>query len=215
MRKIVWHNPPFCKSVKTNLGKEFFKILRNCFPPENPLSKIFNNNTVKLSYSCMPSIGKTISGHNQKILNPPQVVPPCRCTVYDCEVEGNCEQRGIIYQCKVTEKEGGTSSTYVGLSENSFKDRLTKHRKSFNTQGYHKNTLSTHIWDLKRRHIDFELSWKILAKGKPYSPSSKICELCIKEINYIMFEKNMASLNSRNEFFGFCLHKAKYQLQNQ
>ena len=37
MRKIIWYNPPFCKTVKTNLGKQFFKILSQSFPPNNPL----------------------------------------------------------------------------------------------------------------------------------------------------------------------------------
>merc|ERR1711954_122418 len=63
-RKIIWYNPPFCKLVETNIGKEFFKILDTCFPKENPLSKISNKNQVKLSYSCMPSIGRIMSGHN-------------------------------------------------------------------------------------------------------------------------------------------------------
>ena len=166
----------------------------------------------------MPSVGRIINGHNKRILGEAETVPPCKCTLYDCEVEGQCEQRGVIYQCEVSENvenQGGTAETYVGLTENSFKDRLTKHRTSFRNQGYHKNSLSNHIWDLKRRNINFELRWRIIAKAKPYSPCSKICSLCIKEIYYIMYEKNMASLNHRSEFFGFCLHKSKYLLKNQ
>ena len=109
----------------------------------------------------------------------------------------------------------GKEESYVGLTERTFKDRLTKHRSSFNNQGYHKNSLSNHIWDLKRKQINFELSWRLLAKAKPYSPSTKVCNLCIKEIVYIMYRKDLASLNKKNEFFGFCLHRAKYLLENQ
>ena len=32
-RKIIWYNPPYCQNVKTNIGKEFFRILEECFPP--------------------------------------------------------------------------------------------------------------------------------------------------------------------------------------
>ena len=92
---------------------------------------------------------------------------------------------------------------------------MTKWRTAFRHQGYHSNSLSSHIWDLKRRNVNFELKWRIVAKSKPYSPSSKVCELCTSEINYIMFKRNMATLNSRSEFFGFCLHKGKYLLRNQ
>ena len=62
--------------MKTNLGKEFFKILRKCFPEQNPLSKFLNKNAIKLSYSCMPSIGKVISGHNKQILKNEEIIPP-------------------------------------------------------------------------------------------------------------------------------------------
>ena len=51
-RKIIWFNPPFSLSVKTNIGKLFFKILKKNFPKSNPFSKIFNKNTIKISYSC-------------------------------------------------------------------------------------------------------------------------------------------------------------------
>ena len=172
-RKIIWFNPPFCKTVKTNIGKEFFKILKECFPPNNPLSKIFNRNTVKISYSCMPSVRKIISGHNKQILKLEETVPPCNCTLYDCEVEGRCLEKGLIYQVEVKQTQNGTSESYVGLTENTFKDRLTKHRSSINNAGYHRNSFSSHIWYLKRRKINFELEWRIIAKGKPYSPSTK------------------------------------------
>ena len=127
-------------------------------------------------------------------------------------------EKGLIYQCEVTENKAnleGTTETYIGLTENSFKDRLTKHRSSFRNQGYHRNSLSNHIWDLKRKQVNYDLSWRIVAKAKPYSPTSKTCELCIKEIYYILHKRNMSSLNKRKEFFGHCLHKAKYLLKNQ
>ena len=63
-RKIIWFNPPFSKSVKTNLGKEFFKLLKRHFPKCHKMSKIFNKNTVKLSYSCCRNISSKISSNN-------------------------------------------------------------------------------------------------------------------------------------------------------
>ena len=69
-RNVLWFNPPFSLNVKTNIGKKFFAILDKHFPKENPLSKLFNRKTVKLSYSCMQSMKSFISGHNKKILSP-------------------------------------------------------------------------------------------------------------------------------------------------
>ena len=59
-RKVIWYNPPFCKSVKTNLGKIFLKIVLESFPSSHKLHKIVNRNTLKLSYSCLPNIGSKI-----------------------------------------------------------------------------------------------------------------------------------------------------------
>ena len=187
-----------------------------CVFPPHKLHKIFNRNTVKISYSCLPNVGKIISGQNKKKLGeetaPP---PPCKCTLYPCPVEGNCETSGLIYQCQGKQTNSDTSESYIGLTSKSFKDRYTKHRGSIRNENYLPTSLSKHIWDLKRRQVNFELSWRIIAKATPYSPSSKCCELCLKEIYYIMFDRKKASLNKKSEFFGYCLHKDKYLLVNQ
>ena len=55
-RNIIWFNPPYSKLVKTNIGRIFIKLISKHFPPNHKLVKIFNKNTIKLSYSCMPNI---------------------------------------------------------------------------------------------------------------------------------------------------------------
>ena len=72
-----------------------------------------------------------ISAHNKKVLKPKQDDIPCKCTKFECPVNGECEKSGVIYQCTVKETASGKSENYIGLTERSFKDRLTKHRKSF------------------------------------------------------------------------------------
>jgi hypothetical protein len=54
------------KNVSTNIGQTFLNIIDDEFPPGHPLHKIFNRNTVKISYSCMPNIKQTIDGHAQQ-----------------------------------------------------------------------------------------------------------------------------------------------------
>ena len=70
-RKIVWFNPPYCKSLKTNIGKEFIKIISESFPKSHKLHKIFNRNSIKISYCCLPNIGsKILSDTNKKYRGP-------------------------------------------------------------------------------------------------------------------------------------------------
>ena len=40
-RHILWFNPPFNSTVKTNVGKEFLGLIDKCFPPNHPLEEGF------------------------------------------------------------------------------------------------------------------------------------------------------------------------------
>ena len=55
-RKIIWLNPPYSRSVKTNIGKNFLYFLVKYFPANNEMHKTFNKNTVKVSYGCMKNM---------------------------------------------------------------------------------------------------------------------------------------------------------------
>ena len=68
-RNIIWFNPPFSRAVSTNVGKKFLQLLHHHFPPFNKLHKIFNNNTVKVSYYCIQNVASIIKSHNKKLSN--------------------------------------------------------------------------------------------------------------------------------------------------
>ena len=52
-RRITWFNPPFSRNVQTNIGEKFLKLIDQNFPPNHPLRKVINRNTVKSS--CLQS----------------------------------------------------------------------------------------------------------------------------------------------------------------
>ena len=68
--------------------------------------------------------------------------------------------------------------------------------------------LSTHIWAVKDRGSTYNISWRILDRGTPFTPVTKVCMLCTKEKFYIIRRPEFASLNSRQEVGNHCLHKA-------
>ena len=49
---IIWFNPPYSKNLVTKVGHYFLKLLDKHFPRHHKLHKIYNKNTVKVSYSC-------------------------------------------------------------------------------------------------------------------------------------------------------------------
>ena len=118
--------------------------------------------------------------------------------------------RNVIYQATVTPTSNqGKVEKYVGLCMTSFKKRLSGHTNSFKyEENQHKTTLAAHVWDLKRKNIDHEVTWKIMDRGKPFSPVSNLCNLCTKEKYFIIFEPEEATLNKREELNNCCLHKA-------
>ena len=71
-RKVIWFNPPFSLNVKTNIGKEFFKLICKNFPRNHSFRKIFNLNTIKISYSSMTNMKSLIKQHKRKGFEEPK-----------------------------------------------------------------------------------------------------------------------------------------------
>ena len=66
---ILWYNPSFSKNVSTNIGHKFLSLIDKHFPKDHSLRKIFNRNTIKISYSCMNNTKQVIDNHNKRILH--------------------------------------------------------------------------------------------------------------------------------------------------
>ena len=204
--------------MKTNITKKFVQILEKCFPQGNPLRKIFNKNTVKISYSTTKNITSIIAAHNRKVLKPPSnAQKPCNCRggIESCPVEGKCQEEGVIYQAEVkTEEEG--KKAYIGGAATSFKLRISNHNKSFKNRIYESETeLSKYIWQLKDKGIEYNIKWKIISKASPYNPQSEKCDLCLTEKAMIANYRNKEELlNSRKELMNKCRHREKWLLSN-
>ena len=99
-RKIIWFNPPFSKSVKSNIGRIFLRLLSKHFPRNHTMRKIFNRNTVKISYSCLGNISFNVSSQNRK--TPKQQLFECNCRVKnECPLNGGCLTPSVIYRADV------------------------------------------------------------------------------------------------------------------
>ena len=181
------------------------------------LHKIFNRNTVKISYCCMPNLKQNIDGHNKSILHN-KIVPPrsCNCRVQtECPLSGNCLKESVVYQATVSTEDNNPPQTYVGLTENSFKTRYSNHKSSFSHANKRHNTeLSNYIWSLKDKLTKFKVTWRILKHAASYNPTSNRCNLCLWEKYFIICKPGLASLNKRNELISSCRHAGKYALKH-
>ena len=117
-RKIICFNPPFSKSVKTNIGKILLQLLSKYFPKNHKMYKIVNRNTVKISYNYMKNIDSMFFAHNRNILNPIVKSYGCNCRAKsNCLLNGECLTPKIICRADVSNDENNDKKFYFGLAD--------------------------------------------------------------------------------------------------
>ena len=131
-RKIIWLNSPYSQNEKTNMGKLFIKLVRKHFPKNGKYHKMFNLNTLKLSYCCTTNAGNNIKQHNSKVLNKTNGntnrKSNCR-TKLNYPLNGECFTQYLVY--KATSATSSNSFIYYETSEGEFKSRYNNHTEFF------------------------------------------------------------------------------------
>ena len=154
-RIVIRFNTTYSKSVKTNIGRIFIKLISEYYAPNHKSVKIFNKNTIKLSYSCMPNIRSKINGHTKKILQPKSAQPQKLCNCLDKEdypLNGLYFTSSILYQAtRKCSDSKHKQKRYKGIVETTFKERYANHKKTFNLiNSKNDTTLSTEYWTLNK-----------------------------------------------------------------
>ena len=199
-KQIVWFNPPYSKNVTTEVGKFFLRLIDKHFPPQHKLHKLFNRNSVKISYSCLPNIKSIINAYNRKILYPSPTVSrrTSNCiNISQYPLQQNCLSNNILYQANVTPA-GENSETKVeyGICKTTFKLRYANHKKSFNHSNRKSDTeLSNEFWKIKDNKLSGNLTWEILGRHQAYNTNSKRCSLCLNEKLKIALHRDNNILN--------------------
>ena len=239
-RNVLWYNPPFNAAVTTNIGKRFLDLIDKHFPKtrSDNLHKIFNRHLIKLSYSCTPNMKSIIRTHNAKILakvenqNQPtkkdakkeksskqtdkdtKEEKSCNCRKSaECPLQGKCLQQTVVY--KATIKTPTDTKTYIGSTENTFKQRYYAHKNDMNKiQNRHTTTLASYIWECKDRGVEPKVHWEVLRKCSKYKCGTRRCDLCLAEKLMILREKGNNLLNRRSELMSRCPHQRKWKLHS-
>ena len=222
-RNVIWFNPPFSKSVSTNVGKEFLKLIDKHFPKHNKFNKIFNRKTVKVSYSCLPNMGSQISKHNKKILREEasstddEPARLCNCPANtECPFNGECLDKDVLYTAELSSNLRNYGiKMYKGICSTEWKSRLGNHTKSFTHEKYSKESeLSKEIWRIKKKGGDYSIKWSKDRNYASYKPEIGRCSLCEQEKLTIALYEDNNLLNKRNEIISRCRHRFKYKLSN-
>ena len=100
----------FNTNVVTYVVKTFLTLVDKHISKDKRLSKIFNTNTIKVSYSCLPNVKQTISNNNDRLLQQhimkesTQERKLCNCRQKNyCPLDDKCLTKCVIYKATVTE----------------------------------------------------------------------------------------------------------------
>ena len=214
-RDIIFFNPPFSLNVNSKIGKQFLHLITTTFDENHPYNKIFNRNTIKISYSCTSNFKSKIIAHNNKILNKDNTNDKnntndklCNCRKEPCPLNNQCLISNIIYKATITTDK--TTKQYLGSTGNTFKQRYRNHKSSFNNiNKRHATELSNYIWNLKDNKTDFKIKWEILNRTKSKFNTKYGCKLCnLEKIEIDKSDKNI-TLNKKSERQNICIHYQK------
>ena len=150
--------------------------MKKHFPPRHEFSKLFNRNTIKVSYSCMSNIKAEIHKHNKSFLEKAQQKIPytqlCNCAnKKQCPLNGQCLTESIVYQANITANiPVYKEKVYLGVSETTFKVRYGNQKQSF-TKQHHKNDmeLSKEYWKVKQQNGTPRTKRTVLKKCHAYN----------------------------------------------
>ena len=122
----------------------FLNLLNKHFPRNHRLQKIFNRNSVKISYSCTKNMKTMIKNHNENILGKKPSIHTSTCNYRnkkDWPLNGQCQIGEIVYESTLTSNQQNyKDKNYFGIAEESFKGRLYNHNLSFRNKFYKNNT---------------------------------------------------------------------------
>ena len=211
-RNITWWNPPFSLTVKTPIGRKFRSLINKHFKEDNPLKKIFNKNTLKMSYSCTKNMEAIIKSHTNKLMkeksqekSKEKKMCNCRGGQNECPLEGKCLTEALVYKAEIGEK------VYYGSCGGTFKQRFYGHKQTFENPGAGQTALSSHIHEngLNWRAI----KWSVHKKANPRPKGAKFCDVCLAEKLTLCDNIGKPScLNFRRETGCKCPHKYKHLL---
>ena len=218
-RNITWFNPPYCRSIKTDIGKQFNRIVSETFPPSHKLRKIFNCNQVKMSYLCLPNIGaKILKDSNKKFFGASNnnMDNNKDCVGHrkgaQCPVVNNiCNRKDNVYLAEV--RTGSKLYNYIGISAPPLRLRVATHLQSLKTEN-NQTELSNKCKDIAEKGGRYELTFKLLENKASYTPEAKICQLCNAEKFQIIFSNLENLINSKKEITSTCRHRSKFKLCN-
>ena len=126
-------------NVRTRIGGCLFFLLNKHFPKNSRFYKLFNRNTIKVSYSSMPNYDTILKGINKSKVDDATTRSGINLECNSqgicnkgCIAKNLCERKSVVYRATVHVNDiQNYKRIYNGMTEGKFKDRISKHYTDF------------------------------------------------------------------------------------
>ena len=177
-------------------------------PKYSNFTKIFNRNTVKVSYCCMPIVASITKSRNKKVSS--------KKANKETRVSHAIVGRITLVLCKVSVWFPATSTTQKWKRPNYLSSidtmSISSHSGTQNISTAHNYPVT--FWKLKQKKKEPLITWSIAGKAHSYDNETKRCNLCLTEVLFIFNSDRGRLLSRRSELISKCRHQNKFNLAN-
>ena len=144
--------------------------MKKHFPRTNSFHKIFNKNTIKISYnSCMKNINYLIVSYKKSILRPKATEYGCNSRKKEsCPLQNQCltpKHIGVVNEATMVNNSDDEKRVYFGASDTTVKEQYRNNTRDFSHKRNSKCTeLLKYILQLKRNKKIPSTEWQIYRK---------------------------------------------------
>ena len=127
--------------------------------------------------------------------------------------KGNCRSEDIIY--KATVNSDLEKKFCIGFAQLSSDSGMLTIKNLLKVQFENETKHSTYVCDLKRKNIDFKITWEVIKRTQPIADvNNPVYRLCLKESTAAVYAlKKEGCLNKRSEFISPCRNMKKLLLK--
>ena len=128
-----------------------------------------------------------------------------------CPLGGACETQNVIYRADVINIPDPVH--YYGSTCNKFISRWRVHQQSLTHKYCTTGTaLSSKVWELRDTGHKPEVKFSLVKTARSAMAQVDSCKLCIEEKKVILFDNSEHLINTREEIFSRCRHRARWKV---
>ena len=135
----------------------------------------------------------------------------CKCRYDPCPLGGACETQNVIYRADISNIPDNMH--YYGASSTKFISRWRVHQQSLQDRNHVTGTaLSSKVWELRNAGYTPEVKFSLVKTARSALAQADSCKLCIEEKKIILYDKSKHLINTREEIFSRCRHRARWKV---